>query len=588
MVQRNADNTAWAEMYPVTTSENVKVGTGDLTTALTNIGSGSPAGVFTTLSLLQSNAAANTVDGKKRIYVVIADGKWYFWNGTAWTAGGTYQSTGIADKSVTADKISFIQQSSNLFDKSKITASSYLDLSGNVLSDSGFAISDYIPVKASTSYNFKYNAVPGAYYRSDKTFISSFNSVKSITTPADAVYIRLTLYNSWVQTQQVCEGTTLPAYEPYYKRISPDIKLDKSNIVYGADSDPYRRIYNLSDCLNKWKSGEKFPIAFFGDSTTAGQTTSGYTVDNVVGTDYVVTTSYSYLLQQMLREYTGNNTLRIYNAGFSGKATDYAYANIESIFKNNPNYSDVKMIGIMFGINDRFITVDAFKSNVINIINWCYSNGIQPFLVTPQTIVQSYSDLSDIQTSLQLTTVISKTLLDIADKYNLEVIDMNKYTSDFVDNSNLPVSSIIGDTLHFLDPGHKFEAGVLFSILSGRCIFISDNTNINVTNPYIQRTYTREEILSEAETGARYINYSNTASDIMVNDAIIFNDSKQNIGFKVNLSDDANFYVKIDGVTYDIVDSNTVVANLSLGYHRIQLYTGTGSTAQYKGMKFVK
>lgn len=28
-----------------------------------------------------------------------ADGKWYYWNGSAWTAGGTYQATGVADKS---------------------------------------------------------------------------------------------------------------------------------------------------------------------------------------------------------------------------------------------------------------------------------------------------------------------------------------------------------------------------------------------------------------------------------------------------------------------------------------------------------
>jgi hypothetical protein len=33
------------------------------------------------------------------------DGKWYYWNGSAWTAGGTYQSTGIADSSITSSKL---------------------------------------------------------------------------------------------------------------------------------------------------------------------------------------------------------------------------------------------------------------------------------------------------------------------------------------------------------------------------------------------------------------------------------------------------------------------------------------------------
>ncbi|MBT2696337.1 BppU family phage baseplate upper protein [Bacillus sp. ISL-40] len=34
------------------------------------------------------------------------DGKWYYWNGLAWTAGGTYQSTGIADGGVVMTNLS--------------------------------------------------------------------------------------------------------------------------------------------------------------------------------------------------------------------------------------------------------------------------------------------------------------------------------------------------------------------------------------------------------------------------------------------------------------------------------------------------
>lgn len=36
-----------------------------------------------------------------RVYVNTSDGKWYYYNGTAWTIGGTYQATQIADNSVT-------------------------------------------------------------------------------------------------------------------------------------------------------------------------------------------------------------------------------------------------------------------------------------------------------------------------------------------------------------------------------------------------------------------------------------------------------------------------------------------------------
>lgn len=65
------------------------------------VASGSPKAVFATLAALQADGIANTVDGKKYIYLVTTDGKWYYWNGTSWTSGGIYQSTGIADKSIT-------------------------------------------------------------------------------------------------------------------------------------------------------------------------------------------------------------------------------------------------------------------------------------------------------------------------------------------------------------------------------------------------------------------------------------------------------------------------------------------------------
>lgn len=55
---------------------------------------GSPSGVYNTLAALEE--AHPSGDG--HIYVVLADGKWYYWDTTnsAWTAGGQYLSTGGA------------------------------------------------------------------------------------------------------------------------------------------------------------------------------------------------------------------------------------------------------------------------------------------------------------------------------------------------------------------------------------------------------------------------------------------------------------------------------------------------------------
>jgi hypothetical protein len=58
-------------------------------------------GTYATLADLQ--VAIPTGDAKR--YVVSADGKWYYWSVSAWTAGGVFQSTGISDNTVTSKQI---------------------------------------------------------------------------------------------------------------------------------------------------------------------------------------------------------------------------------------------------------------------------------------------------------------------------------------------------------------------------------------------------------------------------------------------------------------------------------------------------
>jgi hypothetical protein len=86
--QRNEANTEWVEEYPITTSDNVKVGDSNLTDVLNSIGDASPRGTYATLAALQTAYPA----GATGIYVVTADGKWYYWSGSAWTSGGAYQT----------------------------------------------------------------------------------------------------------------------------------------------------------------------------------------------------------------------------------------------------------------------------------------------------------------------------------------------------------------------------------------------------------------------------------------------------------------------------------------------------------------
>ena len=60
---------------------------------MSSVASGSPKGVYSTIADLQTAYPTGT-DG---IYVVSANGHWYYWNGSAWTDGGAYLSNLIAN-----------------------------------------------------------------------------------------------------------------------------------------------------------------------------------------------------------------------------------------------------------------------------------------------------------------------------------------------------------------------------------------------------------------------------------------------------------------------------------------------------------
>jgi len=66
------------------------------TTAIANIGNATPKGTYATLVALQTAYPTGTTG----IYVVVADGKWYYYTASTWTAGGVYQSTGMANNTV--------------------------------------------------------------------------------------------------------------------------------------------------------------------------------------------------------------------------------------------------------------------------------------------------------------------------------------------------------------------------------------------------------------------------------------------------------------------------------------------------------
>ncbi|MGG4200769.1 BppU family phage baseplate upper protein [Peribacillus frigoritolerans] len=199
-------------------------------TQILSLGKVELKGVYPTLSALQSAFPSGTTG----IFVVTADGFSYFWNGTSWTKGSQFQSTGIGDGTITKKKTSFIKESSNLYNPA-------LDTVGSVISNTGV-----ITTNASYNYTGAYEVQPSSliqylgfvhavFYDGSNTFISRMDLVtpvgtaSSLTTPANAKTVRFTYMNtSSVKNRQFNFGNTLFPYEPYYAKLLDVQPADKS------------------------------------------------------------------------------------------------------------------------------------------------------------------------------------------------------------------------------------------------------------------------------------------------------------------------------------------------------------------------
>ena len=114
------------------------------------VASGSPKGVYTTLEALQTAYPT----GAEGIYVVQADGHWYYWNGSAWADGGVYLAANLTDY-ISVDEFNEIIFGIENVELPEPINGYYLVGAGNVLSfasDSGsrayqIDLTDYIGKK---------------------------------------------------------------------------------------------------------------------------------------------------------------------------------------------------------------------------------------------------------------------------------------------------------------------------------------------------------------------------------------------------------------------------------------------------------
>lgn len=357
------------------------------------------------------------------------------------------------------------------------------------------------------------------------------------------------------------------------------------------------RLYTLEDAYSEWlfDSTAKFPILVLGDSTTDADLTTGATT-NVIGTDHQDPNSYTMLLQSYLREALGNNALRIYNAGFTGKSAQWALTNLDSIVWNNPYYSDLKIMVISHGINDHATTdrnlLNAYRYTLRQLVLECFSHGVQPVMMTTQAGTENYTRFGWKQMSLA-----DKITKEVAEEYNLEVIDKNAYTAFFNVYSSYRMNQIIPDGCHYSDVGHRFVAGAMFKELVPFTVVAGDGTTILSFADERLRTdlefssfsgyiWKDVKVITPANGFKLEASCSKTASVKMMDFWVfVYAKNKKRL---VSYCTTPNVQtVVVDGVSYNVTSSEQQITTLDLGLHHIVVNSAASTNVNYLGLKLI-
>lgn len=472
------------------------------------------------------------------------------------------------------------------------------------------AIVDWIPCRPNTEYTAS-EMSRVFFYDVDRTFLS-LSASKTFTTPAGCYWLRFNVAENLMFRFQLNEGdvATAPWPQPHKFRLKGMVAAAQSRQEH---ANSYGRAINFTDAWHAWRSGEKFPIAFLGDSTTNGNGTSPaiprpLPAEDHWGEDYIRPGAYPALLENLIRQASGSTTARCYNLGYSGTNSTFAAANIANMLTGA--YADTKMLGISHGINDRGSGVTekqmaaTFRANIESIIVHCLNVGIQPFLLTTQPLLEPGDDIPTINiiTSERANSVANRIKHDLAAKWGLELIDVNAAGAEFQSYSAFPLLSPVfpptgiyeapDSTIHWANVGHEFIAGLIFSHFCPRVIRTTRGERLDFSTQQVVSDVDRSNITQLAASvdgfklWAKYDKGS--ASDIRMQEFWLFNMHRGPLNLTAFAGDAVeSAYVKVNGATTPMASVQQSLGALDMGLHRIEAWSGEATAVNWRGFKAV-
>lgn len=237
-------------------------------------------------------------------------------------------------------------------------------------------------------------------------------------------------------------------------------------------------------------SGLPVRIAIYGDSTTDGTATSGWTGNAVDGSGRAKgnhnhnpesPNSWPVVLQSILREISGNENINVYNAGYGGKAaiTGWFLDNYDTAIHNNPHYRDATHVVIATGLNDVVqdnFNYDNFLNALLNLIKKVKESGRTPVIVTPDVPFNNMA-----RNVTKVLGVATNAIREAANLTGIELVDTGawlvRWQNMREDNDRWAYHQM--DGLHFSNIGHAQKASYFAKeMLKGFIVDVSDGLRV--------------------------------------------------------------------------------------------------------------
>ncbi|MCT2342642.1 SGNH/GDSL hydrolase family protein [Niallia taxi] len=384
--------------------------------------------------------------------------------GTSIKTGFWVQNENVKDNTIGLSKLqdgpSLIKgtRSKNLFNKSKVNNGYYVSVGSGVLNANvNYSASDYIEIEPGTNYTINhYDQV--AFYDDNQTFISGVDGyqlgVKTITSPSNAKYIRVSVQNIHLDTYQLEKGTVATSYAPpgYFLNETIFDNETKSAIQNAKTIGlPFKTIRSITRRL---VTETGLQIKLLGDSITHGVGGTGWVQNGEqIGTTTFYTSPNSYCWGNLLRGYLGEKfSCTVKNWGTTGRTSGFILQNITNLVE-----SEDDIIILMIGTNNRNVnnnsTKEQYRKDLISIAEYVKSLGKEIILMSANPVsIENETDPAN-QKSYHMEDVDS-IVMSVAAHYNMEYISLYKHFMNYCELKGITIDSLLKDGIHPNDEGY--------------------------------------------------------------------------------------------------------------------------------------